>query len=317
MAEQGRIVMPIVGATGNRGRLTSNTLKLHNICKMRLTPPLHPSKSGFTSNQRPVLSYRPSLDLIDNPHFGLLLSDSYMSQTKLHYRPQIHSDGSEYLAKVNNKPTVSGFHQSGTHPKAASLEEKTEHQRVFIPHPLTPTVSHQNHVTLGPKQETGFTKEKDRQFYTFLDKTSSMVEPPCTQDSVMKSHFLPPSSRQGTVVIPSVRGHSCRETGFSRSTAPLACPTSPLPSPWTKTAAPTLRTTGKKEPSGFLHNAPNNIFPVTPFGSSHFFTHYQNTFSPHVDLRQLRSSYTGAGIISAKMDNSYNRRDMDRFIFRE
>uniref|UniRef100_A0A673A832 Uncharacterized protein n=1 Tax=Sphaeramia orbicularis TaxID=375764 RepID=A0A673A832_9TELE len=285
--------MPIVGATGNRGRLTSNTLKLHNICKkMRLTPPLHPSKSGFTSNQRPVLSYRPSLDLIDNPHFGLLLSDSYMSQTKLHYRPQIHSDGSEYLAKVNNKPTVSGFHQSGTHPKAASLEEKTEHQRVFIPHPLTPTVSHQNHVTLGPKQETGFTKEKDRQFYTFLDKTSSMVV---------------------QTPLPAV---VCLNT-TSTSVSLLFCQTSPLPSPWTKTAAPTLRTTGKKEPSGFLHNAPNNIFPVTPFGSSHFFTHYQNTFSPHVDLRQLRSSYTGAGIISAKMDNSYNRRDMDRFIFRE
>lgn len=38
---------------------------------MNLSPFLgHPSGTGFTANQRPVVFYRPSLDHVDNPQFG-------------------------------------------------------------------------------------------------------------------------------------------------------------------------------------------------------------------------------------------------------
>eukprot|EP00064_Thunnus_orientalis_P003418 superscaffoldBa00000277_g3427 len=124
--------------------------------------------------------------------------------------------------------------------------------------------------------------------------------------------------KKGTEATPSLRSHSSRETGYTRGTlAPLACPTSLLPSPETKINTPTQKMIGKKEPSGSLLNAPNNqAFPSTPFDCSHFTTHYKSTFCHHADLEKLRSGHTGAGIINSKMDNGYNRRDMDRFIFR-
>ncbi|KAM7414696.1 hypothetical protein PAMA_019486 [Pampus argenteus] len=272
MAEQGRIVMTTVEAAGNRGRLSGN--QFHNTSyrasygtsvtdtvRVNFTPHLgRPSATGFTANQRPAVYYQPSLDHIDNPQFGLQLSDNFMSQTKRHYQPHIRSDGWRSLPNVLNKPRESGFHQLRNHPKTETVEQK--------------------------------------------------VEPRQTHNSVMKSDFMPPSFLQclsvfafeGTEATPSLRSHSSRETGFTRGTVtPLACPTSLLPSPQTKFNTPTKRKIGKKELSGFLLNAPNNqAFPNTPFDCSHFTTHYKSV----------------RGIINSKMDNGYNRRDMDRFIFR-
>ncbi|XP_070827997.1 stabilizer of axonemal microtubules 4 [Chaetodon trifascialis] len=319
MAEQGRTT---AGATGSGGRLTSNTARLYsNSYRASYDPgsfssyPGHPSRTGFTANQRPAIYYRPSLDHIDNPKFGLLLSDNFMSQTKRHYQPHIRSDCS--LPNVINKPRQSGFHQLRSHPKTESVEAKTEYQRSFVPHRLAPTVS-QNHVTVGPKQESGFTEGTDLQPNTFQERKSCTVEPHQTHSSVMKSDFTPPSFLQGTEATPNLSSHSSRETGFTRgAVAPLACPTSRLPSPQTEINAPTERTIGKKEPSGFLLNAPNSrTFPNAPFDISHFTTHYKSTFCHHADNGKLKSGNNCAGIISAKTDSAYSRRDMDRFIFR-
>ncbi|XP_039988194.1 protein phosphatase 1 regulatory subunit 32 [Xiphias gladius] len=333
MAEPKRIVTQTVGETGSRGRVTMDTLKVystsyrasygervHDPVRVTFTSYLgHPSETGFTANQRPAIYYRPSLDYTDNPQFGLLLSDSFTSQTKRHYQPHIRSECSGSLPKLINKPRDSGFYQLRSHPKTVTGEDKTEYQRLFVPHRLAPAVS-QNHVTIGPKAETGFTEGTDLHLNTFQEKNSSRlpVEPRQTQSSVTKIDFLPPSFLQGTEVIPGLRSHSCRETGFTRgSIAPLACPTSLLSSPQSKSNAPTERTIGKKEPTGSLLNAPNNqAFPNTPFDCSHFTTHYKSKFCCEADLEKLRSGHTGAGIISAKMNNGYNLRDMDRFIFR-
>ncbi|XP_067447218.1 stabilizer of axonemal microtubules 4 [Thunnus thynnus] len=329
MAEQGRIVMPTVGATGDRGRLTSNKIyntsyrasygaTVTNADRVNFNAHLgRPSGTGFTANHRPAVYYRPSLDHIDNPQFGLLLSDSFISQTKRHYQPHIQSDSSRSLPNLVNRPRESGFHQLRNQPKTETVEKKTEYQRLFVPHRLTSAAA-KNHMTVGPKGETGFTEGTDLQLNTFQDKKSCMVEPRQTHNSLMKSDFVPPTFLQGTEATPSLRSHSSRETGYTRGTlAPLACPTSLLPSPETKINTPTQRMIGKKEPSGSLLNAPNNqAFPSTPFDCSHFTTHYKSTFCHHADLEKLRSGHTGAGIINSKMDNGYNRREMDRFIFR-
>ncbi|XP_033491086.1 stabilizer of axonemal microtubules 4 isoform X1 [Epinephelus lanceolatus] len=331
MAEQGRIVMPTVGATGSRGGLTDNTVKLCNTSyrtsygfktdpgRANFTSYLRPpSGSGFTSNQRPAIYYRPCLDHVDNPQFGLLLSDSFVSQTQRHYQHHIQSDCSGSLPNLINKPRDSGFHQLRSRPKTAAVEEKTEYQRLFVPHRLTPTVS-VHHVTVGPKEESGFTEGTDLRLNTFQEKISCWVEPLQTHGSVMKNDFMPPSFLKGTEASPSL---SCsrfsRETGFTRgATAPPGCPTSPLPSPQTKSSAPTERTIGNKEPTGFLLNAPNiHAFPNTPFDCSHFTTQYRSTFCKNAGYEKLKSGPTCAGIIRAEMDSGYNRRDMDRFIFR-
>ncbi|XP_029288861.1 protein phosphatase 1 regulatory subunit 32 [Cottoperca gobio] len=324
MAEQGRIVMPTVGATGSRGRLTGNTVRRYNtsydLGRAHFTSYLGlPSGTGFTSNQRPAIYYRPSMDHIDNPQFGLsLLSDSFTTQTKQHYQLHVRSDCMGSLPNLINKPRDSGFYQLRIRPQAETMEEKTEYQRLFVPHRLTPTVS-QNHVTVGPIGESGFTEGTDLQLNTFQDKRNCLVEPLQTPGSVMKNDFTAPSFLQGTEARPSLcNSHFSRETGFTRGAiAPLACPSSLLPSPQTKSNSPTEKTIGKKEPTGSLRNAPNNqAFPNTPFDCSHFNTHYKSTFCRDADYEKVKTGHTCAGIISAKMDNGYNRRDMDRFIFR-
>ncbi|KAK5867291.1 hypothetical protein PBY51_011796 [Eleginops maclovinus] len=261
MAAQGRMVMPTVGATVSRGRPTGN--KLQNTSfepgRANFTSYIgHPSGTGFTSNQRPAIFYRPSLDLIDNPRYGLLLSDSFTSQTKQHYQPHIRSDCWGSLPNLINKPRDSGYYQLRIHPKAETVEEKTEYQRLFVPHCQTPKVS-QNHMTLSPRGESGFTEGTKLQLNTFQEK-SCMVEPLQTHTSVMKKDFVRPSFLQGNEARPSVcNSRFSRETGFNRvAMAPLACPASHLPSPQTKSNAPTAKTIGKKEPTGGLLNASNN-----------------------------------------------------------
>lgn len=111
MAGQRRTVMPTVGATGSRGRVTSSTRHTVNevsngeknkaLSSESLGPELQqrtwwrsvldpgrrllPGESGFTSNQRPVLGYQASLDLIDNPQFGWVPTHSTYSVMSLGY----------------------------------------------------------------------------------------------------------------------------------------------------------------------------------------------------------------------------------------
>ncbi|XP_030588264.1 protein phosphatase 1 regulatory subunit 32 isoform X2 [Archocentrus centrarchus] len=321
MAEQGRIVMPAAGAIGRRGQLTSNAIKLHNTYvasydsgRMRFTYLRRPSETGFTSNQRPAIYYRPSLDHIDNPQFGLLLSDSFVSQTKRHYQPHIHSDCSG-SSNIVNKPRHSGFHQLRIQPKAASVEEKTEYQSIFVFHHPTPAVS-QNNVTVGPKGRIGFTKAAELQV-----NTSFLGEPHQTPSTVMKTDFMPFSLLQGPEAKSGLCSRSCRETGFTRGDiTPLAHPSSLLPSLSTKTntKAPTVSTIGKKEPTGHVLNAQKKqVFPNATFDFSNFTTHYQSNFGHRADLEKLKSGNSCAGIVSSKMENGYNRRDMDRYILRD
>ncbi|XP_037306398.2 uncharacterized protein saxo4 [Pungitius pungitius] len=80
--------------------------------------------------------------------------------------------------------------------------------------------------------------------------------------------------------------------------------------------APTIKSIGKKEPSGFLLNAPSNqIFPKAPFDCSHFSTTYKSSFCHDDGSDESVSGLIGARSICGKRDSSYSRRDMDRFIF--
>ncbi|XP_035012444.1 uncharacterized protein ppp1r32 [Hippoglossus stenolepis] len=137
-----------------------------------------PSETGFTANQRPVVVYRPILDHTENVVFGhrLLLSNNFLTLTKLHYQPHIRTDCSGPLPNLINEPRDSGFHQLRSH--------------------LQPETVSQKPVTIGPKGETGFTEGTNLQFITFQEKNNSRVEPQQTHSSVMKHDFLLPSLLQ-------------------------------------------------------------------------------------------------------------------------
>uniref|UniRef100_A0A3P8PPA2 Uncharacterized protein n=1 Tax=Astatotilapia calliptera TaxID=8154 RepID=A0A3P8PPA2_ASTCA len=303
MAEQGRIVIPATGAIGRKGQLTNNAVKLHNTTytashdRMGFTSYLgRPSETGFTSNHRPAIYYRPSLDHIDNPQFALLLSDSFVSQTKQHYQPPIHSGCSGSSTNIVNKPGNSGFHQLRIQPKTASVEEKTEYQSSFVPHRPTPA---------GNLKAT----------------MQNFGEPHQTPSSVMKTDFMPLSLLQGTEAKSGLCSRSCRETGFTRGDiAPLAHPVSLLSSPQTKTEAPMPSIIGQKKPTGYVLNThKNQTFPDAPLDPSDFITHYKSKFCHRDDRNwkspeKFKSTNSCPRIVSSKMESGYNLRDTDRYV---
>uniref|UniRef100_A0A3Q4HEH0 Stabilizer of axonemal microtubules 4 n=1 Tax=Neolamprologus brichardi TaxID=32507 RepID=A0A3Q4HEH0_NEOBR len=322
MDELGRIVIPATGAIGRKGQLTNNAVKLHNTTytashdRMGFTSYLgRPSATGFTSNHRPAIYYRPSLDHIDNPQFGLLLSDSFVSQTKLHYQPPIRSGCSGSSTNLVNKPGNSGFHQLKIQPKTASVEEKFHFEKANI----VASVS-QNHVTVGPKGGSGFTKAAELQVNTSL-MLNRCGEPHQTPSSVMKTDFMPLSLLQGTEAKSGLCSRSCRETGFTRGDiAPLAHPVSLLSSPQTKTEAPMPSVIGQKEPTGYVLNThKSQTFPDAPLDPSDFITHYKSKFC-HRDDRtwkspeKFKSTNSCPTIVSSKMESGYNLRDTDRYV---
>ncbi|KAM3609931.1 uncharacterized protein V6R79_022648 [Siganus canaliculatus] len=123
---------------GSSGRLTSNTF--NNVSypelngRRNLSSYLtHPRSSGFTTNHRPCIYYKPGLD--NNSEAGL------MSQTHLDYRPPILFDRSASLPNIRKKPSI--LHQM-----------RTEYQRQFVPRPLAST----------ELPDTNTAKQKDKGF---------------------------------------------------------------------------------------------------------------------------------------------------------
>ncbi|XP_060892955.1 stabilizer of axonemal microtubules 4 [Labrus mixtus] len=171
MDEQGRIVMPSVAATGSRGQLTSDNntsyRDFYEASMENFTSHLgHPSSSGFTANNRPAIYYKPSLDLIDNPHMGFMLSDNFTSQTKQHYQPHMQPACSGSLPNLLNRCKESGFHQLTRPPQTAILEEKVEphrsHSSVMKSDFISPSSLQDNEATPGlcgrSCRESGFTR---------------------------------------------------------------------------------------------------------------------------------------------------------------
>ncbi|XP_016888374.1 protein phosphatase 1 regulatory subunit 32 isoform X2 [Cynoglossus semilaevis] len=309
-----------MSADGAAGTPSGDTLgfihreNTHGRGKVHFTPFLRgPSATGYTANQRPAVYYTPHLDHTDNPQLGLLLSDSFTSQTKRHYQSHVSSDRSNPLPNLFNNRRDGGFHQLKTHQRTVSSSDETEYQQFFVPHHLTSKAS-VKHVSIGPKVPTGFTEGADLHFITFQDKKSSLTCREPQRSSVMKSDFVRSPFVQATEATPGLRHRSCRETGFSRDTvAPMVRPTPVSAPPQMRTSAAGLKSISRKEPTGFLLNGPNNqVFPNAPFGVPHFTTHYKSTFTHGADWKSGR---TDAGIIP-KMDNAFNHRDTDRFIIK-
>ncbi|CAK8683286.1 unnamed protein product [Clavelina lepadiformis] len=65
--------------------------------------------TGYSSNFRPQIYYHRSLDNLDNPVMGFLLSDNYETITKRHFRATKGSDGKDQFPSVVISKQESGF----------------------------------------------------------------------------------------------------------------------------------------------------------------------------------------------------------------
>uniref|UniRef100_A0A096LPR4 Stabilizer of axonemal microtubules 4 n=1 Tax=Poecilia formosa TaxID=48698 RepID=A0A096LPR4_POEFO len=219
-----------------------------------------PVASGFLSNQRPVLSYHPSLDLVDNPHFGVWLADNFVTQNMRYYQRPTYSDGSTALPSLLNKPMTSGFHQVSAVCHTEPIVDQTEYQRVFVPRRLPPDIlaAVSRHMNMGPKLETGCTEGEDLQYITFRDKNHATVVPHLIRKTVMTNDYLSPTFKQ-------VEPHSLQ-----------------IPLYWTnkhkKERLPGICSCSSRETgyTGFCLNMPNEIFSKGPLDPLHFTTHYNN-----------------------------------------
>ncbi|XP_014877361.1 protein phosphatase 1 regulatory subunit 32 [Poecilia latipinna] len=311
MFGQPRIVIPPIEETERRGSLNKAS---HAPPKARMCFNSclgAPVASGFLSNQRPVLSYQPSLDLVDNPHFGVWLADNFVTQNMRYYQRPTYSDGSTALPSLLNKPMTSGFHQVSAVCHTEPIVDQTEYQRVFVPRRLPPVSRHMN---MGPKLETGCTEGEDLQYITFRDKNHATVVPHLIRKTVMTNDYLSPTFKQGKERLPGICSCSSRETGYTGGANTLLVdPRLHLPPLEVKSRVPLVKATGNREPSGFCLNMPNEIFSKGPLDPIHFTTHYNNNFR-----QKDRHTFYTSSIVNASQtkDNGYNKRNTDRFILK-
>ncbi|XP_054892581.1 protein phosphatase 1 regulatory subunit 32 [Poeciliopsis prolifica] len=311
-----RIVIPPLEETEKWGLLNKASLSSSKVSgRMGFDSCIGaPVASGFISNQRPVLSYKPSLDLVDNPQFGVSLADNFVTQNMMYYQRPTFSDGSKPLPGLLDIPMTSGFHQVSAVFHTEPVLDKTEYQRVYVPRRLPPVSRHMN---MGPKLETGCTEGEDLQFITFRDKKFATVDPRLTRSTVMMSDYLSPTFPQGNERLPRICGCSCRESGYTHGAQPvLVDPRLHLPPVKLKSYIPLVKATGNKEPSGFCLNMPNEIFSKEPFDLSHFTTHYNDNF--RYGHQKDRDTFHTSSIVNASQtkDNGYNKRNTDRFILK-
>ncbi|KAK2866868.1 hypothetical protein QQF64_022503 [Cirrhinus molitorella] len=271
----------------------------------------HHFGTGYSANHRPVLYYSSSLDRYDNPQFGLSLLDSFGSQTKRHYQRLVLPDGTEPLACSGSRHRESGYLQLQAQPRPRVASCQTEYKATHIPHPLRALV--------GPMEDSGYTKEANLQLNTFLPQNINTGDARRTQESVMRTDFLPGCFLQGNETLPKLASRALRETGFTRETQRPLTSSVVLQGGDSEDRGQKTRNAGARwsigpmGSSGFVLNAPNiTSLSHSPADRQHFFTHYQSKFGSKSSLKQQRSEWVRGGI-QRHRESGYSGRDMDRF----
>ncbi|XP_059392118.1 protein phosphatase 1 regulatory subunit 32 [Carassius carassius] len=271
----------------------------------------HHFGTGYSANHRPVLYYSSSLDRYDNPQFGLSLLDSFESQTKRHYQRLVLPDGTEPLACTGSRHRESGYLQLQAQPRPRAASCQTEYKATYIPHRLR--------VLVGPIEDIGYTKETNLQPNTFLPQNINMDDARRTQESVMRTDFLPGCFLQGSEALPKLASRALRETGFTRETQRPLTSSASVQGGVGKDSGKKTRTAaarwsiGPVGSSGFVLNAPNiTSLSHTPADQQHFLTHYQSKFCDKSSVMPQRSEWLRGGI-QRHRESGYSGRDTDRF----
>ncbi|CAJ1056566.1 protein phosphatase 1 regulatory subunit 32 isoform X2 [Xyrichtys novacula] len=153
----GRIVMPIVGATSNRGQPASDDLYntsyrefygqrdpgMVNFSSHLQKPPGH---SGFTVNNRPAIHYKPRLDYIENPQ---------MVHRERDFRQLRSYPKTAILEKRNTKGCISRILQHKQGNKATlSLRGCFSQESGYTRGAVTPLACYPTSVLLSPKTKS-------------------------------------------------------------------------------------------------------------------------------------------------------------------
>ncbi|XP_016324400.1 protein phosphatase 1 regulatory subunit 32-like [Sinocyclocheilus anshuiensis] len=296
----------------------------------------HHFGTGYSANHRPVLYYSSSLDRYDNPQFGLSLLDSFESQTKRHYQRLVLPDGTEPLACSGSRRRESGYLQLQTQPRPRAASCQTEYKGTYIPHRLRVLgVSDQCvFVLVGPIEDSGYTKEANLQLNTFLTQNINMDDARRTQESVMRTDFLPGCFLQVVSLFLSFSAITLsinistifkmcvswmRSVAFTRETQRPLTSSAFLQDGVSEDSGQKTRTAaarwsiGPMGSSGFVLNAPNiTSLSHTPADPQHFLTHYQSKFCDKSSVVQQRSEWVRGGI-QRQRECGYSGRDTDRF----
>ncbi|XP_073725049.1 stabilizer of axonemal microtubules 4-like isoform X1 [Misgurnus anguillicaudatus] len=271
----------------------------------------HHSGTGYCANHRPVLYYSSSLDHYDNPQFGLSLSDSFESQSKRHYRRMVLPVGKEALSCSGTKLRESGYLQLDSQPRARNVFWKSENKKSYNPHHLR--------VSVGRREESGYTEGINLQPNTFLPYHINMDDARRIQESVTRSDFLPKVFPQGSEALPKLSSCALRDTGFTRDTPkPLTTSVSAQgnsnESNRHKTRSPLVRwSIGPMSSSGFILNTPNiTSLSHTSVDPQHFLTHYQSKFCDGSSVEHQRGEWMKGGV-QMHRESGYSGRDRNRF----
>ncbi|XP_051545841.1 protein phosphatase 1 regulatory subunit 32 isoform X1 [Myxocyprinus asiaticus] len=243
-----------------------------------------------SSNHRPVLYSSSSLDRYDNPQFGISLMDSLESQSKRHYQRLFLSNATESLACFGSRNRKRGYLQFDPQPRPSAVSLQTEYKGTYIPRRLR--------VLVGPREESGYTEGTSLQPNTFLPQHINMDDARRTQESVMRTDFLPRSFLQGNEALPKLASRALRETGYTRDTQKPLASSASVQSNSNEDSRLKIRpaearwSAGPTSSSGFVLNAPNIAsLSHTPAYPQHFLTHYQSKF-----CKQQRANWVRGGI---------------------
>uniref|UniRef100_A0A8C6RGB7 Stabilizer of axonemal microtubules 4 n=1 Tax=Nannospalax galili TaxID=1026970 RepID=A0A8C6RGB7_NANGA len=223
------------------------------------------SGTGYKSNYRPLVSYQPYLDTLDNLGMGEQIRDSSQSVTSNSYCPLEVPDG-KYPLPWNLHQTTSGYGQEKLNSGPLSKEVRKVHFDTQDHGPQSITGLETKEVpmfyqqqgkasmdwenshyvrlalvfvdlllkkTVGPKEETGFTEESSKNPIVFQPPSQVLPGDPVLHPgrSVTKSDFLPMAHPQGSEFLPVLARGSDRDTEYSRINERPLNARMPAPSP--------------------------------------------------------------------------------------
>lgn len=227
----------------------------------------HHVGTGYKSNFRPGVYYSRKLDELDNPVMGRIVSGNYQSITHKHYQPSKGSNGKDELpshVSILSNGFVKDQHRTvPSYREAHSVFANPESNSLCAKPPILHTLgnkcpigkennnngpalfSTENHSqfikkdqivdtaskTVGPKEDSGFTRSKNLEPVTFRPDEchDGMLPPWCTWrptgSSVMKRHYKGFQNPDGSEKFQGILPNADRENGFTRYIRPTAAHT--------------------------------------------------------------------------------------------
>ncbi|XP_069887886.1 stabilizer of axonemal microtubules 4 isoform X3 [Dipodomys merriami] len=283
--------------------------------------------TGYKSNYRPLATYQPNMDKMDNPAMREQVRDSLHSVASQSYCPPEKPDAKGPLP-WNMHQSPSGYGRERLHTGPITTKEgprymTTEYNAKYLKDP-----PHQaeflHKKSIGAKEDTGFTKDSNENPIIFQPPSQAPPGDPVLlpSQSVTKSDFMPVTHPQGSDHLPVLARGSERETGYSRVNERILNPRVPPPSLESRSLgsrqyqAPQRvqqsnvamlgrDTVGRKELSGFSLNNPTYFrSSCDPNRDQQYLTTYNQGYMDNIPRGRDWEGWTRGGV-QPQMAGSY------------